>query len=88
MKQKIQNNTGPGSYEILSDIDKSLMRSKTSRGSMGGGRYKQKKTLDVPGPGMYNLDSFTSKKSTGYGFGSSQRSGIGGGKRQNTPGPG
>ena len=84
--QKIYNHTGPGSYEILSDIDKSMIRSKTSRGSMGGGRYKLSEKLHVPGPGMYNMDSFTTK-STGYGFGSSKRSELTN-KRLKTPGPG
>ena len=72
---------------MYSDIDKSMMKSKTSRGSMGAGRVKLSEKLHVPGPGMYNIDSFASK-STGYGFGSSKRSDVGGGKRLNTPGPG
>ena len=53
---------------------------------MGGGRHKLSEKLHVPGPGMYNVDSFTSK-SPGFGFGSSKRADIGA-KRLKTPGPG
>ena len=80
---RMESNVGPGQYEVASSFGKK--RPQSARCTFGSSRTKAKPVLEVPGPGQYSIDESAAK--SGFGFGTSKRSGLRVGKDE-VPGPG